>query len=332
MTGTPGRKLWHERWHDRWCAWRDRVLTSPGFRRRAARSWFMRPIARRRARALFDLVAGFVYSQVLLACVRLKLFEVLAQGPQTAVQLAARFGIEPATLERLLTAAAALDLVELRSGGRWGLGALGAPLVGNEAVTSMVEHHAVLYADLQDPLALLRGRDVVVAFVWDFDRTLIVGDQQEALFAEYGLDGAAFWAEVDALPGFHRERGEIISPESAYLLHLLAYVEAGLLPGLDNARLRELGARLQPSPGIPAFLDETRCRAATDPPLAARGIVVEHYVVSAGLRPMIEGSPIGPFLDGIWASTFVEHSAPPGYLSSGRPAHHPGCALRRGRV
>jgi len=148
---------WHRRWHDHWCAWRDRVLTSPGFQRRASRSLVTRPIARRRARALFDLVAGFVYSQVLLACVRLKLFEVLATGPQTAAELAARFGMSAANLERLLTAAAALDLVELRGGGRWGLGPLGAPLVGNDAITSMVEHHALLYADLQDPLALLRG-------------------------------------------------------------------------------------------------------------------------------------------------------------------------------
>ncbi|HSQ72525.1 MAG TPA: methyltransferase, partial [Rubrivivax sp.] len=100
----------------------------------------------------------FVYSQVLLACVRLKLFEVLAAGPQTAADLAARLGLGTANLERLRTAAAALDLVELRTGGRWGLGALGAPLVGNEAVTAMVEHHAVLYDDLQDPLALLRGQ------------------------------------------------------------------------------------------------------------------------------------------------------------------------------
>lgn len=154
VTRTP----WHRRWRDRWCAWRDSVLTSPGFQRRAARSWFMRPIARRRARALFDLVAGFVYSQVLLACVRLKLFEALAACPQTAAELAPRLGLGTPELERLLTAAAALDLVELRSGGRWGLGPLGAPLVGNEAITSMVEHHAVLYADLQDPLALLRGQ------------------------------------------------------------------------------------------------------------------------------------------------------------------------------
>jgi demethylspheroidene O-methyltransferase len=148
---------WHRRWRDRWCAWRDRVLTSPGFQRRATRSLLLRPIARRRARALFDLVGGFVYSQVLLACVRLQLFEVLAAGPRTTADLAARFGVGQSPLERLLTAAAALDLVEWRGAGRWGLGPLGAPLVGNVALTAMVEHHAVLYADLQDPLALLRG-------------------------------------------------------------------------------------------------------------------------------------------------------------------------------
>ena len=47
--------------------------------------------------------------------------------------------------------------MEHRSGGRYGLGPLGAPLVGNPAVAAMVEHHAVLYADLRDPVALLRG-------------------------------------------------------------------------------------------------------------------------------------------------------------------------------
>ena len=35
---------------------------------------------------------------------------------------------------------------------------LGAPLVDNEAVIAMVRHHATLYADLADPVALLRGR------------------------------------------------------------------------------------------------------------------------------------------------------------------------------
>jgi demethylspheroidene O-methyltransferase len=144
-------------WRQRWQAWRDGILTDPAFQRRAARSWWMRPIARRRARGLFDLVAGFVYSQVLLACVRLKLFEALAQGPLSAAELARQLDVPPDGIERLLAAAVSLDLIEHRAGGEFGLGKLGAPMVGNEAISAMVEHHAVLYADLQDPVALLRG-------------------------------------------------------------------------------------------------------------------------------------------------------------------------------
>ncbi len=151
-------------WRQRWQAWRDSVLTSPDFQRRAARTWWMRPIARRRARGLFDLVAGFVYSQVLLACVRLKVFDLLAQGPLDESELARRLNLPLDNLQRLLAAAVALDLLEHRNSSQqrdgaacYGLGKLGAPMVGNAAIAALVEHHAVLYADLQDPVALLRG-------------------------------------------------------------------------------------------------------------------------------------------------------------------------------
>ncbi len=144
-------------WSDRWFALRNRLLASRVFQRRAAAFVLTRPIARRRARAVFDLVAGFVYSQVLLACVRLNLFGVLAEGPQTSAALAARLALAPEAMQRLLAAAIALQLVEPRSQGRYGLGVLGAPLVGNAAIAAMVEHHSALYADLRDPLALLRG-------------------------------------------------------------------------------------------------------------------------------------------------------------------------------
>jgi demethylspheroidene O-methyltransferase len=148
---------WLEGWRERFRAWRDRRLIDPEFQRRAARTWYLRPLVRRRARGLFDLVAGFVYTQVLLACVRVRAFEILAEGPQSAAVLARRFGLPLDATERLLAAAVSLQLIEHRAGGCYGLGALGAPLVGNEAVTAMVEHHAVLYDDLRDPLALLRG-------------------------------------------------------------------------------------------------------------------------------------------------------------------------------
>ena len=136
---------------------RDRLLASPRFQRWAAAFPLTRPVARRRARQLFDLCAGFVYSQVLLACVRLGLFEILAEAPQTIEALKARLALSDEAARRLLDAAVALRLVSRRGEGQFALGPLGAPLVGNGAIRAMVEHHALLYADLQDPVALLRG-------------------------------------------------------------------------------------------------------------------------------------------------------------------------------
>jgi demethylspheroidene O-methyltransferase len=146
-----------ERLVDSYCDWRDGLVGSPRFRRWAAAFPLTRPIAQKRASGLFDLVAGFVYSQVLLACVRLRLFDVLAEGPQTLSALAPRLGLSEDAALRLLAAAVSLKLVSQRSRGRYGLGPLGAPLVGDAAIASMVEHHTTLYADLRDPVALLRG-------------------------------------------------------------------------------------------------------------------------------------------------------------------------------
>ncbi len=139
-------------------AWRDRLLGSARFRRWAEAFAPTRWIARRRAGQVFDLVAGFVYSQVLLACVQLRLFDLLlAQGPQTLSALALKLDLPLAGAERLVLAAVSLRLLEARPQGRYGLGPLGAPLAGNAGLAAMVEHHAALYRDLADPLALLRG-------------------------------------------------------------------------------------------------------------------------------------------------------------------------------
>ncbi|GAA0577431.1 methyltransferase [Craurococcus roseus] len=142
---------------DRVRDWRDRMVADPMFRSWAARFPLTRPVARRRARALFDLCAGFVYSQVLAACVRLRVFDLLSDGPKTSQAVAARTDLPPEAAVRLLEAAAALGLAARRSGGRYGLGPLGAAMVGNPGLAAMVEHHAVFYADLRDPVALLRG-------------------------------------------------------------------------------------------------------------------------------------------------------------------------------
>lgn len=137
---------------------RNRKVADPAFRRWAARFPLTRPTARRQTKALFDLTAGFVYSQVLTACVQVDLFQLLSAGPKSAESIAARIALPRAGTERLLKAAAALDLVERRQGGLYALGPLGAALVDNPGVTAMIRHHDVLYGDLRDPLALLAGR------------------------------------------------------------------------------------------------------------------------------------------------------------------------------
>ena len=142
---------------DRALGLRDRILSSAKFQRFAGAFALTRPVARKRASALFDLCAGFVYSQILLSCVRLQLFDRLAEGPVSAAGLAARLNMPPDSMALLLDAAVSLDLAQRRSNNRYGLGPLGAALLGNPGVVAMIEHHAMLYTDLKDPLALLRG-------------------------------------------------------------------------------------------------------------------------------------------------------------------------------
>jgi demethylspheroidene O-methyltransferase len=135
---------------------RDRWLADPRFQRLAGAFPLTRWIARSRARALFGLCAAFIDSQVLYACVSTGLLRRLLDQPQLPAQLAQSLGIAPDRLQTLLAAARTLDLVESRSGGRVGLGMSGAALLGNPGVEAMILHHAVLYADLADPVALLR--------------------------------------------------------------------------------------------------------------------------------------------------------------------------------
>jgi demethylspheroidene O-methyltransferase len=185
--GEPAAAGWLDRLIDAWLARRDRLLASPVFQRWAAGFAPTRPIAQRRARAVFDLVAGFVYSQVLLACVRLRLFDLLAERARTAADLAARCALSDDAMQRLLAAAVSLRLVERRRGGRFGLGALGAPLVGNAGIAAMVEHHAALYADLADPLALLRGEACTSALAayWPYAGAAVPGALDPDRVADY---------------------------------------------------------------------------------------------------------------------------------------------------
>ncbi len=153
-------RLLHWRaWPERWRTARTGVLRSAHFQHWAARFPLTRAIARRRALALFDLCAGFVYSQVLFACAEAGLLERLAPAPQELGALARDLEVDRDRLLALVRAAAALGLLRFDAGtGRVSLAGRGAEILGNPGLLAMIRHHALLYADLAQPLALLRAR------------------------------------------------------------------------------------------------------------------------------------------------------------------------------
>ncbi len=151
---------------------RAQLLANPRFHRLATRLPFARPVARQQARSLFDLCAGFVYTQVLRSFVELELPRLLSQGPRSVSSLAPQLGLSLDATRRLMVAAASLRLVSFldRQQDRVVLGELGASLLANPGVVAMIHHHAVLYGDLSDPVALLRGERESTALrqYWDY--------------------------------------------------------------------------------------------------------------------------------------------------------------------
>jgi len=150
----------------------------------------------------------------------------------------------------------------------------------------------------------------VIAIVWDFDFTLTPRNMQEPLFAAYDVDEKKFWKEVNALPEYYKKAGVRVSEETAYLWHIISYVQAGKFPDLTNQKLRELGEKIEFYPGLPEFFLDVQ-QWLEKSPYAENDLKIEHYIVSSGLTEMIRGSKIAPYISGVWASEFIEVPAGP---------------------
>lgn len=167
-------------------------------------------------------------------------------------------------------------------------------------------------------MALPIYTQTVIAMVWDFDKTLIKGYSQDPIFDRFGVDAITFWDEVNSLVGLYKQRNLLVGKDTAYLLHMLTYVKEGIFDGLSNSMLVELGAEIVMSDGIPDFLDQAVNIATDNERYQHHGIELEHYIVSTGIRHLIQGSPIGDKVSGIYANEFVDQPPPPGY----KPADH----------
>lgn len=150
-------------------AWLTRLIANPRFQHWASGFPLTRGIARRDGAEIFDIVQGFVQSQVLSALVELDLLNRLAEGPQSPAELARRAGMAEDRMAILLQAGAALGLLRRRRDLRFALARKGAAILGVPGLEAMIRHHRAFYADMADPVALLRGEgETELARFWPY--------------------------------------------------------------------------------------------------------------------------------------------------------------------
>lgn len=144
----------------------------------------------------------------------------------------------------------------------------------------------------------MRPAQNVIAVVFDYDKTLSPHHMQEdTILRRFGVAPGEFWGRSDALlrkPGYDNE---------------LAWMNLLLeIPGvtrLSNADLRRMGGDLVFYPGLPGALKEMR-GILRGPRFTRRRIGLEFYVVTSGLKEIVAGSPLAPFLRRVFGCEYDE--------------------------
>ena len=132
----------------------------------------------------------------------------------------------------------------------------------------------------------------VVAICYDFDRTLSPDDMQaQGFIQKVGCDVGEFWKESNRLA---RENG---MDSNLAWMYLMVTKAAGRTP-MTRGSLREYGSRVRLFPGVKDWFRRMR-EFGED-----HSVIVEHYIISSGLREMIEGTPVAGEFEKIYASSF----------------------------
>ena len=137
-----------------------------------------------------------------------------------------------------------------------------------------------------------------IAFVFDYDQTLSpYYMQDEALFPEFGINSKEFWKNCNELIEREQWDGE--------LGYLKALLDTLSLDHVSNATLEKLGQRLSFYPGLPDFFEWLPAHALTSQHLEL-GIRLEYYIISSGLKALIDGSLIRKYFKAVFGCEFSE--------------------------
>ena len=150
----------------------------------------------------------------------------------------------------------------------------------------------------------------VIAVIWDFDKTLIRGYMQTPIFKKYKIDESVFWREVNSLPDYYKqEQGVQVNKDTVYLNHLIKYVNDGKLKGLSNKSLKEFGHEQDFYPGVVELIRNMQKHwedSAEGKNYSEYNIRVENYIVSTGIKKVIEGTELSSYVAGIWGCELID--------------------------
>ena len=148
----------------------------------------------------------------------------------------------------------------------------------------------------------------VLAICYDFDKTLSPDDMQaQGYIQSVGYDITDdFWKKSNALA----EENEM-DQNLAYMYLMMLEADGRIV--FNKEKLREYGAKVKLFPGVEEWFDRIRKYGAE------KEIIIEHYIISSGLKEMIEGTTVAKEFEKIYASSF--------YYENGRSAKWPAQAV-----
>ena len=140
----------------------------------------------------------------------------------------------------------------------------------------------------------MKKRSLKIAIAYDFDGTLVPGNMQEHSFIpQLGIDKGEFWKEADDRAG-RNDMDQIL----AYMQLMLNKAREKEIPVTRKAFLHH-GKGITFFKGVDTFFERINHFAKE------HGVIIEHHVISSGLRDIIKGTSIAKYFKNIFASGFV---------------------------
>ena len=133
----------------------------------------------------------------------------------------------------------------------------------------------------------------IAALIYDFDLTLSPRYMQEyAYLPGIRMDPPEFW-------GACRDFQEANQVDGVLAYMYMVVEKAKGVMELTRGTFHQLGAQVEFFPGVEGWFERINAYGASI------GVAVEHYIISSGLKEIIEGSSIAKAFAGIFAASFV---------------------------